>query len=336
MAPGPKNSKQPVDLDALSNHWRIALDLAYDGLKAVERGNASLHYPPAELHDHFGRLVRERDDTARLIDAIAHDEHIHLRHRLSQPRASRNMLDLPADVLGCVFDLDGVLAASAHVHQEAWRQTFDEFLARWGERTGEPRFPIPRFTPTDYREHIHGKPRLEGVLAFLASRGIRLVDSPDGFSVQGLADRKNELLQELIAEEGVDAFDGSLRFLEAADEAGLNCAVVTASANADSILASAGLGSLLDHRVDGNAMSAGKLGAKPSPDPILAACKGLGLPPSAVAGFETDGLGIAAGKAAGLRLTIGVDRGGRGTILRDAGADRVVFDLSELLDPAVG
>jgi len=330
------NDEHPdsVDLDALSNHWRLALDLAYDGLRAAERGSASLHIPSAELHEHFSRLVHERDDTAKLIDAIARDEHVHLRHRLSLPRATRRMLDLPPEVFGCVFDLDGVLAGSAHVHQEAWRQTFDEFLAGWGERTGEPQFPIARFTPRDYRDHIHGKPRLEGVLAFLASRGIRLANgSGGGSSVQALADRKGEIMQRLIIEQGVAAFEGSLRFLEAADEAGLECAVVTASANADSIIASAGLAPLLVHRIDGNTMSKEKLHAKPAPDVILAGCRQLDLPPGAVAGFETDGLGIAAGRAAGLCLTVGVDRGGRAETLRAAGADRIVSDLSELLDP---
>ncbi len=330
---------EPVDLDALSNHWRLALDLAYDGLKAVERGPSSLHFPASELHEHFGRLVRERDDTARLIDSIARDEHIHLRHRLSLPRASRQMLALPPEVHGCVFDLDGVLAGSAHIHQEAWKETFDEFLTVWGERTGERRFPIARFTPQDYREHIHGKPRLEGVDAFLASRGIRLPErarrAGDGFSVEGLARRKNELVRSLIAEEGIAAFEGSLRFLEAADEAGLDCSVVTASANGDSIITSAGLSPLLLHRIDGNTMKDQGLRAKPAPDTILAACRQLGLPPSAVAGFETDQLGIAAGKAAGLCFTVGVDRGGRREFLSAAGADRLVSDLSDLLDPAL-
>src|SRR5579871_1862010 len=327
----PDDSAPPVDLDALSNHWRIALDLAFDGLKAAQRGSAGIHIPADELHEHFGRLVRERDDTARLIDELAREEHVHLRHRLSLPRATRQMLDLPAEVHGCVFDLDGVLVGSAHVHQEAWRETFDEFLTGWAERTGEPQFAIPRFTPRDYRDHIHGRPRLEGVLAFLASRGIRL----DEASVRALALRKGELMRELVAAEGVAAFEGSLRFLEAAGEAGLGCAVVTASANADSIIASAGLAPLLSHRVDGNTMLRGKLRGKPRPDAIIAACKELGLPPGAVAGFETDRLGIEAGRAAGLCYTVGVDRGGRAELLREAEVDRVVSDLSQLLDPVL-
>ena len=198
-----------------------------------------------------------------------------------------------------------------------------------------------RFTPRDYHDHIHGKPRREGIHAFLASRGIRLAERGDGngagpYSVQGLADRKGEIMQRLVAEQGVAAFEGSLRFLEAAGEAGLGCAVITASANADSIIASAGLAPLLVHRIDGNTMRAEKLAAKPAPDAILAACKELGLPPASVAGFETDRLGIAAGRAAGLCLTIGVDRGGRAETLRAAGADRVISDLSELLDPSLG
>lgn len=142
-------------------------------------------------------------------------------------------------------------------------------------------------------------------------------------------------MQSLIAEQGVAAFEGSLRFLEAAGEAGLGCAVVTASANADSIIESAGLSPLLLRRIDGNTMARKKLQGKPRPDAILAACKELGLPPGAVAGFETDRLGIEAGRDAGLCFTVGVDRGGRAEALREVGVDRIVTDLSELLDPTL-
>ncbi len=329
-----------IDLDALSIHWRLALDREQDVLNSLNRSGTSIRFAPEELRRHAARLVEERADVGRLIDYIARSEHVRLRHRLAMPRASRQLLDLPPEVEACVFDLDGVLTASSHVHAAAWAATFDEFVSRWGERTGEPQFPIARFTPTDYRLLVHGRPRLEGIHGFLASRGIRLPpgapgDAPGSLSVHGLANRKNAVLLRLLSEQGVSAFAGSLRFLEVAEEVGLVCTVVTASTNAEAILADAGLAHLLAQWVDGNMMRAEGLRAKPAPDAILAACRRLGVDPAVTVGFDTSSAGIAACRAAGLCLTVGVDRGDQAVALRREGADRVVADLTELLDPSL-
>jgi beta-phosphoglucomutase family hydrolase len=251
------------------------------------------------------------------------------------------MLGLPAGTVACLFDLDGVLTATERLHAEAWAATFDELLGRragYGEPFADQARPFdPR---RDYFAYLHGRPRLDGVQEFLASRGISLPrgevsDSPGTESVHGVANRKNEVLQRLLAREGVDAFDGSRRYLEAALEASVHCAVVSASANTPAILARAGLDDLADQIVDGTTMGRDGLRAKPAPDVLLAACEALGVPPAACAAFETTAAGIAAANAAGIGKVVGVDRMGQLGALREAGAEVVVGDLAELLDPTL-
>jgi beta-phosphoglucomutase family hydrolase len=325
----------------VSAHWRLAFDAAQDALLAVNHCRAATQFAPEEMRERSAYLLRERAETAKLLDGIASEEHVRLVHRLSAPRASKRMLGLPASVLAVVFDLDGVLTASASLHAAAWEEAFDELLASRAERSGE-RFPpfIPFNRATDYADYLHGRPRLDGVRAFLTSRGITLPegapdDAPGAETVHGLANRKNQALRRRLAHEGVAAFEGSRRYIDAAREAGLRCAVVSASANTAAILESAGLAELIDACVDGNAIRAERLEVKPEPDTLRAVCDRLGLAPEHAVAFETTAAGVAAGRAAGYGLVFGVNRSGRPSTLVADGADRVVFDLAELLDPAL-
>jgi beta-phosphoglucomutase-like phosphatase (HAD superfamily) len=326
-----------VGLDQISAHWRLNFIAAQDALAAIGRCGTSLRFPAQELRELSGNLERERAATAQLLDAVAREEHVLLRHRISAPRTTRRMLGLPEDVVACVFDLDGVLTASADLHAAAWRDAFDPLLTRRVERTGERFAPFQPFDPrVDYFRHLHARPRLEGVLAFLASRGIRLPegapdDPPGAETVHGLANRKNEALLERLEHEGVVAFSGSELYLEGAKEAGLGCAVVSASANTAAILSRSGLGLLVDQRVDGNTIETERLRMKPEPDTMLAACRRLGVSPARTAAFETTYEGIEAARAAGFGLVLAVDRAGRRERLEARGADRVVGDLSQLM-----
>ena len=201
--------------------------------------------------------------------------------------------------------------------------------------------PYTSFNPrSDYRAYLYGRPRLDGVRAFLAARGIRLPEgapngAPESETVHGLADRKQQALLRRLDAEGVTAYDGSRRYLEAARDAGLRCVVVAASANTNAILERAGLTRLVDGRVDGDTIVARRLRGWPHPDVLLAACRQLDVEPRQAAAFETEPAGAAAGRAAGFARVIGVDRTGQPSLLRDSGADVVVTDLAELIDPAV-
>jgi HAD superfamily hydrolase (TIGR01509 family) len=283
--------------------------------------------------------VQERAVTAQLLDEVAHQDHVHLYHRLASPRATRRTLGLPGELAACVFDLDGILTTSGALHAAAWAETFDELLARRAERTGERFAPFRPFNPrVDYFQHINGRPRLDGIHAFLASRGIRLPegkpgDPPGSETIHGLANRKNEALLRRLEREGVTAFAGASGYLEAAREAGLSCAVVSASANTSGILERAGLASLVDQRVDGNTIRAERLAPKPAPDTVLAACRLLGVTPEQAAAFETTIDGVTAARTAGFGLVVAVDRAGRAEMLSAHGADLVVADLAALLEP---
>jgi HAD superfamily hydrolase (TIGR01509 family) len=324
--------RRPLDVDALAAGWWVALDAAQSALRA-----AGPSLGPQELGDRGRHLAEERAGIVQLLGALAGDLHAESRllPLLAASTITRRMLGLPEEVLACVFDLDGVLTTSATAHTAAWTETFDTFLLARAERSRHPFVPFdPR---RDYEDLVAGRPRLDGVRAFLASRGISLAegtpdDPPGAESVHGLANRKNQSLQRLLDREGVAPFEGSRCYLEAARMLGLRRGVVSASAHTATMLERAGLDHLIERRIDGNTIASEKLPAKPAPDTLLAACRQLGVPPSQTVVFETTPAGIAAARAAGARFAVGVDRDGHISALRASDADLVVNDLTELLD----
>jgi beta-phosphoglucomutase family hydrolase len=245
------------------------------------------------------------------------------------------VLGLPDGIRGCLFDLDGVLTQTAKVHDAAWKQMFDEFLRERASQSGQPFTP---FDPVkDYDEYVDGKPRADGTRSFLESRGIKLAkggpdDPPDAQTVNGLGNRKNVLLLEMIRTQGVEAYEGSVRYARAVREAGLRRAVVSSSANCHDVLVAAGIDDLFEARVDGVVAQREHLRGKPAPDTFLAGAKALGLEPSAAAVFEDALAGVEAGRAGRFGYVVGVDRVGQADALKAHGADIVVKDLSELLD----
>ncbi|MGZ4313931.1 MAG: HAD family hydrolase, partial [Solirubrobacteraceae bacterium] len=176
------------------------------------------------------------------------------------------MLGLPDGVTACLFDLDGVLTQTAKVHAAAWKQMFDEYLRARAEKTGETfrEFDIE----SDYNEYVDGKPRYDGVRSFLASRNIELPegspsDPPDAETICGLGNRKNELVLKLIREQGVEPYEGSVRYVKAARDAGLRRAVVSSSANCKDVLMAAGIDELFEARIDGIIAAEQHLKGKP-------------------------------------------------------------------------
>lgn len=245
------------------------------------------------------------------------------------------MLGLPARITACLFDLDGVLTQTAQVHRVAWAQTFDSYLRDQAVAGGGE---FLAFDPaSDYNRYVDGRPRADGVRTFLASRGIVLPDGepddpPTAETVNGLGNRKNVVLLQRLRTDGVEVFPGSVDYLRAVARAGLPRAVVSASANAEEVLAAAGLTDLLDARVDGVVARAEGLRGKPYPDTFLAGAARLGVPPGQAAVFEDAIAGVEAGRAGGFGYVVGVDRVGQGPELLAAGADIVVADLAELME----
>jgi len=244
------------------------------------------------------------------------------------------VLGLPDQVAACLFDLDGVLTQTARLHAAAWKEMFDGYLRGRPDRTGEPFVPFR--LPDDYDEYVDGRPRADGTRMFLRSRGIVL---PDGAAAdtaadetaRGLGNTKNAIVLRKLAEDGVDVYPGSVRYVRAARDAGLARAVVSASTNCRDVLAAAGIADLFEVVVDGIAAERQRLPGKPAPDTYLAAARQLGAQPTTAAVFEDALAGVAAGRAGGFGWVVGVDRVGQRDALRQQGADVVITDLADLL-----
>ncbi|MEP6852522.1 MAG: beta-phosphoglucomutase family hydrolase [bacterium] len=246
------------------------------------------------------------------------------------------MLGLPESVTACLFDLDGVLTQTAKVHAAAWKATFDEFLE---SRDGAGYRPFD--IGSDYNAYVDGKPRQDGVRDFLASRGITLPagtpdDPPGAQTVNGLGNRKNEQLLQRIASDGVEVYEGSLRYLQAAQAAGLRRIVVSSSANTEQVLKVTGLDQYVEGRIDGVTLRERNLPGKPAPDAFLAGAELAGVEAAAAAVFEDALAGVEAGRAGEFGYVVGVDRVDQADALRQHGADIVVTDLDQLLGSTDG
>lgn len=236
---------------------------------------------------------------------------------------------LPDGTRACLFDLDGVLTDTAQIHAAAWKETFDAYLNEHGRH---PLFDAA----ADYHGYVDGLPRYEGAASFLGSRGITLPrgtpsDSPDAETVDGLANRKNEIVLRMIREEGVTAYPGSVLFVDTVRRAGLRTAVVSSSANCRDVLEAARIDDLFDAVVDGRVAEHEHLRGKPAPDTYIAAANELGIEKEHAAVFEDALSGVEAGRAGRFGYVVGVDRADQIRALLEHGADIVVRDLAELV-----
>jgi beta-phosphoglucomutase family hydrolase len=250
-----------------------------------------------------------------------------------QPQTERAITRDQYDAV--LLDLDGVITDTATVHAACWKQMFDEYLQKRAMQRGEAFRP---FDPaTDYRLYVDGKPRFDGVRDFLTSRGIQLPegspdDPPEAETVGGLGNRKNDLVNKIIEETGVEPYEGSVKLVRQLRQRGFKIAVVTSSQNCTAVLRAAKLDALFDIRVDGNTILAEHLAGKPAPDTFLMAAKLLGVDPSRAVVIEDALSGVEAGSNGNFGLVIGVARKGNAEELQQHGAHIVVNDLGELAD----
>jgi Cof subfamily protein (haloacid dehalogenase superfamily)/HAD superfamily hydrolase (TIGR01509 family) len=320
----PEANKGMVVRDA-SRIWQIPLEqiatigdmlndvpmLSVAGL-SIAMGNASAEVQRAARHV---TSSNEQDGFARAVDAFI----------LGEPPLARTRLGLPPRARACLFGLEGVLTQTAKLHADAWKRLFDQYLRERARASGEPFIPFDAVR--DYSAHFDGKPPLDDVRSFLASRGIELPEK----TVRALSARKDELLAELLGQERVETYEGSVRYVQAAREAGLRTAVVSSSGHCGEALRSAGIAELFDARIDGPVADAQHLSAKAAADTYLAAAAAVGVPSEEAVVFDDELDGVEAGRSGHFGYVVGVDRLGRAADLRRHGADVVVSDLSALL-----
>lgn len=233
-----------------------------------------------------------------------------------------------------LFDMDGVITDTVSIHATCWKTMFDEFLQKWAMRNAEPFRPFD--VVTDYKLQVDGKPRYQGVRDFLTSRGIVLPegtpeDPPAAETICGLGNRKNELVNDLLASTAVEAYAGTVAFLRYLRRMTIKTAVVTSSQNCQAVLQAAKVDDLFDARVDGDVLIEQGLAGKPAPDSFLKAAEMLGVMPERAAVIEDAIAGVRAAAQGGFGLVIGVARKGNAEELKAHGAHMVVNDLAELL-----
>jgi trehalose-phosphatase len=233
----------------------------------------------------------------------------------------------PAGVFEAVVsDMDGVLTRTASVHEHAWKQVFDDVL----RRHQAPRGPFEPFTSADYRAHVDGKPRYDGVADFLAARGIAVPygdpsDASEAETVCGIGNRKNDLFTRLLEVDGVTVFEDSVAALARWRRGGLKLAVISASRNCHEVLRAGGIEHVADLIVDGRV--ADDLGLAGKHGIMLEAARRLGVDPKAAVVLEDASAGVRAGRAGGFGLVVGVSRNAHGQQLLEAGAHQVVDDV---------
>ena len=231
-----------------------------------------------------------------------------------------------------IFDLDGVVTNTALVHHAAWKDAFDRILQDPRIPSGTNRAPLSR---SDYLTFIDGMPREEGVVRFLASRGVHLeigqeTDEAGTWTGFGLGRWKNALFLEHLQRDGVQSYPGTLQLLQRLARAEVPTAVVTSSRNAASVLAAAGIQGLFTVVLDGAAAARLGLQGKPAPDAFLEAAARLGVAPSHAVVIEDSAAGVEAGRRGGFGLVVGIDRTGNRRQLEAAGAGTVLNDVGEL------
>lgn len=227
-----------------------------------------------------------------------------------------------------LFDLDGVVTPTAEVHMRAWSAMFNDYLTSVGGQSP--------YTDDDYFAYVDGKPRYDGVRTFLQARGIDLregepSDPPEAETVCGLGNRKNDYFNRVLDEDGVEAYPGSKRLLDALRERGVPMAIVSSSRNAPAVLEAAGVTDYFSTVMHGGVAAERQLAGKPAPDTFLAAAEDLGATAARSVVLEDAISGVRAGAAGRFGLVVGVDRGAGAEALTEAGAGVVVTDLAQLL-----
>lgn len=197
-----------------------------------------------------------------------------------------------------LFDCDGVLVDSEPVSEWAWRAALTEYGIVLGDFS-----------------HWVGTTDESIAVRHAAEAGV---------SPAALADRAAGLLLEGLAERPLEVFPDAIKALEQVDGSTLSSAVVTNSESwrLDAILSSAGLADRFPIRVTCDDVPH----PKPEPDIYLLAAHLVETDPSRCLVVEDSPTGVAAARAAGMRV-VAVDRGVFGSASL-AAATRVVSTLA--------
>lgn len=241
-------------------------------------------------------------------------------------------------ITAVIFGVDGVIVDSAEASASAWKTVLDPFLR---SHAASCEIHCRAFdSGADYRRHMYGRTRIDGLRHFLSTCDIELTYD----DLRGLAGHQEEVFVAELGRLGVGPYPSSVTVLHELRRHGFRTAAVSAHRYTAELLRRAGVAGLFDIRLDG--LDAPGTGLPDQADPGLyrEAARRLRAEPAVTAVVEENLSAITAGQRGGFGLLIGVDRSGRldpagrhGAALRERGAHVVIADLADLRlhEPAI-
>jgi HAD superfamily hydrolase (TIGR01509 family) len=209
------------------------------------------------------------------------------------------------DTRACIFDMDGVLIDSGAHHRSAWQALVRELEAS----PSDPefwRFGIGR--------------RADDALPLILGRPL------DASETAALAARKRALYAE-FSRQGTQVVPGVVEFVRELERLAVPRAVATSATRPD---VEALLGALdLLARFQAVVTAEDVLRGKPAPDVYLEAARRLDAPPACCLVFEDSTAGVAAARAAGMRV-VGITTAHPAGELEGAGAEAAAADFRGL------
>ncbi len=209
-----------------------------------------------------------------------------------------------------IFDLDGVLTDTAELHYQSWQWLMDEMG-----------IPFDR----QRNEALRGLSRTESLETILGDKSSEFTAEQKA----EIARRKNDdYLSRAMKMTPADLLPGAGELLNELRRRGILIAVASSSRNAEAVLDRLQIRPLLDVLVDGNDVP----NSKPNPRVFLEAAERLGVPPARCVVVEDAASGVAAARAAGMRV-VGIgpaERVGRAHRIKPAIADLPADELLEL------
>ena len=205
-----------------------------------------------------------------------------------------------------IFDLDGVITDTAHLHFLAWKELGDSLGVE---------------VSLELNELLKGISRQESLEIILKETGI--FDNFTDLERVALADRKNRAyvasLESLSPQDLLPGIGDCLKDLK---KRGIKIGLASASQNAGVIIEKLGVKSYFDTVVDPRSLTKGK----PDPEIFLQAAAHLGLSPAMCVGVEDARAGIEAIRAAGM-TSIAL-----GPSLKDVPADYHFLSTKDLVN----
>lgn len=212
-----------------------------------------------------------------------------------------------AQTKGIIFDMDGTITLTQHLHFQAFREVFKKFGID--------------FTKADDMKYAGSGGKIT-FTKVLAEHGIKA-------DVKQCIEDKRKIYDAMLEKEDVKLVPGVKEFCERIKVKGLKRIIATGNRKEATqfILKKAGLEKYFPEIV--TISEAGR--GKPFPDVFLKAAEKLGLKPSECVVFEDAPNGIAAAKTAGMQ-SIGLVTGIDSEKLLAAGASTVAKDYFEITD----